>query len=176
MCSEHKAKLFRFPSTGDDIRAINDVIQLYAKTHFWLVLVTYISIYINFVSCGIPGTSVLCILSGPVFGTVFGLILVHTCSITGACLSYFLSMTLGSSMLEAKFPGKLAWFQQKIEENKDDLFYYYLFLRLAPVVPNVFLNMASGCIRVPFKTYFFSSVIGQLPFTYLYIKAGIMLD
>jgi len=152
------------------------VIQQYAKTNFWLVLITYISIYINFVACGIPGTGVLCILAGPVFGSVFGFALVHTCSIAGACISYFLSMTLGSGLLEAKFPGKLAWLQRKIEENKDDLFYYYLFLRLAPVVPNVFLNMASGCVGVPFKTYFFSSMIGQLPFTFLYIKTGNMLD
>ena len=85
-------------------------------------------------------------------------------------------MTLGSGWMEVKFPGKLAWLQGKIEENKDNMFYYFLFLRFAPVVPNVFLNMASGCIGVPFDTFFFSSLIGQLPFTFLYIKTGNMLD
>ena len=173
---ENKEKLLRVPKTGDDIRAINDVIQQYAQTNFVLVLVTYISIFINFVACGIPGTGVLCILAGPVFGTYKGFLLVHSCAVAGASLNYFLSMKLGSGFMESKFPGKLAWFQQKIEENKKDLFFYVLSLRLAPVVPNVIMNMASGCVGLPFKIFLLSSAIGQIPFTLLYIKTGNMLD
>ena len=173
---ENKEKLLRIPKTGDDIRAINDVIQQYSQTNFVLVLVTYISIFINFVACGIPGTGVLCILAGPVFGTYKGFMLVHSCAVAGASLNYFLSMKLGSGFMESKFPGKLAWFQQKIEENKKDLFFYVLSLRLAPVVPNVIMNMASGCVGLPFKIFLLSSAIGQIPFTLLYIKTGNMLD
>ena len=173
---EHKEKLFRIPRTGDDIRGINDVIQQYAQSNYYLVLITYISIFINFVSCGIPGTAVLCILAGPVFGSYKGFALVHCCAVTGACMNYFLAMTLGSELMEAKFPGKLAWMKSKIDQNKNELFNYLLCMRLAPVVPNVFLNMASGCLGIPFKAYFLSSLIGQLPFTFLYIKTGSMLD
>ena len=102
--------------------------------------------------------------------------LVHSCAVAGASMNYFLSMKLGSGLMESKFPGKLAWFQQKIEENKKDLFFYILSLRLAPVVPNVIMNMASGCVGVPFRIFLLASIIGQIPFTFLYIKTGNMLD
>ena len=52
----------------------------------------------------------------------------------------------------------------------------FLFLRLAPVAPNVFLNAAAGIVGVPFNTFFLASLIGQIPFSFLYIKTGMMLD
>ena len=54
-------------------------------------------------------------------------------------------------------------------ENKHNLFYHMLFLRLAPVAPNIFVNAASGVVGIPFKIFFLASFVGQLPFTWLYV-------
>lgn len=51
-----------------------------------------------------------------------------------------------------------------------------MFLRLAPVAPNLFLNMAAGIVGVPYTIFILASLIGQLPFTFMYVKAGMMLD
>ena len=155
---------------------MHEVIDIYIKNDFWLVLLAFCSIYINFVSFAIPGTSVLAILSGPVFGLYLGFFLVHMCSITGACVSYFMSMRFGAGVLQSKFPEKFAWFKAKIDENRHNIFYYFLFLRFAPVAPNLFINMASGIVGVPFHIFLLGSLIGQIPFTFLYLKAGMMLD
>lgn len=56
------------------------------------------------------------------------------------------------------------------------MFFYMLFLRLAPVAPNVFLTMAAGLVGVPFGPFFFASFLGQIPFSILYIRTGLMLD
>ena len=130
----------------------------------------------SFVSFCIPGTGVLAILAGPVFGNYIGFAMVHFCSITGACFSYLISMKLGANAVQERFPEKFAFFKQKIEENRHNLFFYFLFLRLAPVVPNLLINTASGIVGIPFGTYLIGSLIGQLPFTFIYIKTGGMLD
>ena len=130
----------------------------------------------SFVSCSIPGTGVLAVLAGPVFGVYTGFLIVHFCSITGASISYFVSLKLGAGLISAKFPDKFAWFQAKIDENRTNLFYYFLFLRLTPVVPNLLLNTAAGLVGVPFAVFFTASLFGQLPFTFMYIKTGMMLD
>ena len=123
-----------------------------------------------------PGSGVLAILSGPVFGPYSGFCLVHACSIVGASISYYVSRQLGADAIKAQFPEKLAWLQNKVDENRHNLFYMFLFLRLAPVAPNVFLNAAAGIVGVPFRTFFLASLVGQIPFTFLYIKTGMMLD
>ena len=51
-----------------------------------------------------------------------------------------------------------------------------MFLRLTPVVPNWFLNASSGSVGVPFKVFFFASLVGLLPYTTILIKTGLMLD
>ena len=123
-----------------------------------------------------PGSSILAILAGPVFGPYLGFTIVHLASVGGACISYALSSHFGSNLIKEKFPDKFQWFQDKIRENQHNLFYYFLFLRLAPVAPNLFLNASAGLVGVPFWTFLTASLVGQLPFTYLLIQTGLMLD
>lgn len=73
-------------------------------------------------------------------------------------------------------PQKLAWLQRKIEENSHNLFYYFLFLRLTPMVPNWFLNASSAIVGVPFKLFFLTTLVGLVPYTTILIKSGLMLD
>ena len=47
MNDEQKEKLLRFPKNGEDLRAMNEVIQFYTEDHFILVSLAYISIFIK---------------------------------------------------------------------------------------------------------------------------------
>ena len=91
-CSEHKEKLFRFPKTGDEVRGMHEVIEHYKAENFGIVLLAYCSIFINFVSCCVPGTGCLSILAAPIFGPYFGFLIMHSCAIIGAVNCYFISM------------------------------------------------------------------------------------
>ena len=73
-------------------------------------------------------------------------------------------------------PKKLAWFQEKIDQNKHNLFYYFLFLRLTPVVPNWFLNASSAIVGVPFSIFFIATLIGLVPYSAILINMGLALD
>ena len=73
-------------------------------------------------------------------------------------------------------PKKLAWFQDKIDQNKHNLFYYFLFLRLTPVVPNWFLNASSAIVGVPFSIFFIATLIGLIPYSAILINMGLALD
>mmetsp|Transcript_19046 Transcript_19046/g.25772 ORF Transcript_19046/g.25772 Transcript_19046/m.25772 type:complete len:249 (-) Transcript_19046:104-850(-) len=171
-----KQKLFRFPKSGDEVRGMYQVIKSYTETSYWLVVLAFCSTYINFVSFCVPGSGVLAILAGPVFGPVIGFTMVHGCSITGACVCYLISMKVGAGTIKDRFPEKFGYFERQINENRHNLFWYFLFLRLAPVVPNLLINTASGLVGIPFGTYVTASLVGQIPFTLIYIKTGMMLD
>ena len=73
-------------------------------------------------------------------------------------------------------PQKIAWLQRKIDENRHNLFYYFMFLRLSPICPNWFLNASSAVVGVPFYIFASATVVGIMPYTLILIKTGLMLD
>ena len=87
-----------------------EVIEHYKAENFGIVLLAYCSIFINFVSCCVPGTGCLCILAAPIFGPYFGFLIMHTCALIGAVNCYLISMQLGAGAIQAKFPDKFGWF------------------------------------------------------------------
>lgn len=56
---------------------------------------------------------------------------------------------------------QLAVLEKKVDDNQEDLIYFLLFLRLFPVTPNWFLNMASPIVGVPIHLFFFSVFVGR---------------
>ena len=48
----------------------------------------------------------------------------------------------------------------QIELRRDNLFSYLLFLRISPLLPNWFINIASPILSVPFPHFFFATLIG----------------
>jgi len=65
---------------------------------------------------------------------------------------------------------------EKIEENKHNLFYYFMFLRITPLVPNWFLNISSSVVGVPYSIFLTASLIGLIPYTYLLVQMGMTLN
>lgn len=49
----------------------------------------------------------------------------------------------------------------QVEENKDSLFFFLLFLRFFPMSPNWFLNMAAPIVNIPITFFFGSVFIGK---------------
>ena len=130
----------------------------------------------SFQAFAIPGTGFFAIISGLLFGGVGGFLISHGCAVAGACSCYGISKTLGAGFVKTRMPNKVAWLQRKIEENKHNLLYYFLFLRLTPLVPNWFLNASSGTVGVPFGIFFGATLIGLTPYTVMLVRTGLMLE
>ena len=113
---------------------------------------------------------------------------------------------VGERAVAAWFPEKLESFKLKLEENKAELPFFLLFLRLFPMSPNWYetdqrkllvlpiielnegndicysfsppraLNMASGVLGVPIHLFFFSVLFGLMPYNYLCVTSGAILS
>lgn len=90
----------------------------------------------------------------------------------GASGCYLLSTSLAKYWVFKYFPNKVLQFKHKIEQNKDNLFFYVLFLRITPLVPNWLLNLSTPIVGVPFKYFFCASVIGLLPANIMHVTMG----
>ena len=75
--------------------------------------------------------------------------------------SFLLSKIVGQPLVARFAPEKAAAWREKVNENKDDLFNYVLFLRITPFLPNWFINLTGPLVGVPLAPFFWGSVIGK---------------
>ena len=64
----------------------------------------------------------------------------------GASLCYLLARAVGRKAAVTYFPARVQSFREKLEQNREELPFFLLFLRLFPMSPNWALNMASGVL------------------------------
>ncbi|CAG2257086.1 Transmembrane protein 41A-A,Transmembrane protein 41A-B,Transmembrane protein 41A [Mytilus edulis] len=123
-----------------------------------------------------PNDFVPNLLGGALFGVWTSFPLVCVLSATGASCCFLLSKYFGKQHIERFFPDKVHFLQGKVEENKDSLLFFLLFLRFFPMTPNWFLNMASPIVNVPIHLVFLSVLIGLMPFNFICVQTGGMLS
>jgi uncharacterized membrane protein YdjX (TVP38/TMEM64 family) len=75
---------------------------------------------------------------------------------------YLMAQVVGRPLAKKFAPVKTAEWQTKVDEHKDDLFNYILFLRITPFLPNWFINLVGPLVGVPLSPFFWGSVIGKI--------------
>jgi len=164
-----------FPSKLEDIKSLATVLNTYSLSHPHYVLLVFSSAYLFKQTFAVPGSVFLNVLAGAIFGSVGGFLLCCVLTALGASLCYLLARLVGKEVAMKYFPVRLEQFRLKLEENKQELPFFLLFLRLFPMSPNWALNMASGVLGVPLHLFFLSVFLGLMPYNYLCVSSGVLL-
>ncbi|XP_027035118.1 transmembrane protein 41A-B [Tachysurus fulvidraco] len=172
---EEKLRL-RFPSDLEELRDLSELLKFYKQQHTGYVLLLFCSAYLYKQSFAIPGSSFLNMLSGALFGPWYGLLIACTLTTVGSTNCYLLSRTFGKRHVIRFFPEKVAMLQKKVEENRSSLFFFLLFLRFFPMTPNWFLNVTSPILNIPIPMFFFSVLIGLIPYNFICVRTGAILS
>lgn len=121
---------------------------------------------------GVPVFAVFTLAAGLVFGFLEGMILSTISSVTGGYISFFLSRYVFSSYFHKKYGHRLRRIESKM---KDKEFTYLLGLRLMPGFPYFLTNILAGLSKIKTTTFFYSTILGILPSTVLFIYCGHVL-
>jgi uncharacterized membrane protein YdjX (TVP38/TMEM64 family) len=62
----------------------------------------------------------------------------------------------------------------QVTRRRGHLFFYILFLRVTPILPNTFINIASPIVHVPYHTFALATLIGMVPNSFLSVKVSLM--
>ncbi|XP_062862348.1 transmembrane protein 41A-A-like [Trichomycterus rosablanca] len=166
----------KFPSDLEELKQITDLLRFYKSEHSGFVLLLFCSAYLYKQAFAIPGSSLLNVLSGALFGPWMGLCLCCSLTTVGATLCFLLSQTFGKHHIIRLFPHRVAQLQTKVEENRSSLFFFLLFLRLFPMSPNWFLNMSSPIVNIPVTHFSLSVLIGLMPYNLVCVQMGVVLS
>ncbi|NXF32641.1 TM41A protein, partial [Nyctibius bracteatus] len=166
----------RFPSDLEELRELAEALRDYERQHRGAALALFCAAYLYKQSFAIPGSSLLNVLAGALFGPWMGLVLCSALTSVGATFCYLLSGAFGKQFVIHYFPDKVALLQRKVEENRSCLFFFLLFLRLFPMTPNWFLNLSAPILNIPVSQFFFSVLIGLTPYNFICVQTGAILS
>ncbi|KAM1686463.1 hypothetical protein FF1_034289 [Malus domestica] len=165
----------KLPRSVADLRLLKDNLATYANDYPAQFILGYCSTYIFMQTFMIPGTIFMSLLAGALFGVIRGLILVVCNATAGASSCFFLSKLIGRPLVSWLWPERLRFFQAEIAKRREKLLNYMLFLRITPTLPNLFINLASPIVDIPFHIFFLATFVGLIPASYITVRAGLAL-
>lgn len=174
--NESESYELHFPSDLEDLKSLASLLKQYRRDNFGYVVLLFCSAYLYKQTFAIPGSVFMNLLAGAIFGIWAGFPLVCLLTGCGATFCYLLSKAFGKILLLQYFPNRVHALQSKVKENLDSLFFFLLFLRLFPMSPNWFLNMSSPILEVPITQFFFSVLIGLMPYNFICCQTGCILS
>ncbi|XP_028822806.1 transmembrane protein 41A-A-like [Denticeps clupeoides] len=166
----------KFPSDLEELKEMAALLRVYQEEHTAYVLLLFCGAYLYKQSFAIPGSSLLNILAGALFGPWQGLLLACLLTSVGSTFCFLLSKAFGKQYIVHLFPEKVSMLQRKVEENKNSLFFFLLFIRCFPMSPNWLLNMTAPIVNIPVTFFFFSIFIGLMPYNFICVQTGSMLS
>jgi uncharacterized membrane protein YdjX (TVP38/TMEM64 family) len=151
------------------VRSNLDEFNRWVSDHYALAIIVFFLLYCVITGLSLPVAPILSLLAGALFGRVVGTGLVLLAATAGATLAFLSSRFLLRDWVQHKLGSRLEAFNGGVE--RDGAFYLFT-LRLVPLFPFFLINLGMGLTPMRTWTYFWVSLIGMLPGTFLYVNAG----
>ena len=153
----------------ESLKSNRDQLHAFYEANAAVMIAVFIGVYIVTVALSLPGATILTLCAGAIFGSVTGTLVVNVGATIGATLAFLVARFLLRDWVEKKFGEKLKPFNDGFSKNAIN---YMLFLRLVPLFPFFLINLASGLTKIRLPVYFFGTMFGTLPGTFVYANAG----
>ena len=153
----------------DTIKANRDALLRFTQDHYAIALAVAFAVYVAAAAFSLPGSLLLSLTVGFVFGRWVGTVLVVCAATIGATL-LFLSVRYIVADAARRRLGALG---ERINAGfTQNAFSYMLFLRLVPVLPFFLVNLAPALTSIPLRTFVLATLIGIVPSAFVFVNLG----
>jgi uncharacterized membrane protein YdjX (TVP38/TMEM64 family) len=144
-------------------------LQAFVAENRVVAVLLFVAIYATATTLSIPGATVLTLAGGFLFGVWLGGAATVVGATIGAVVVFLAARAAAGDFLRRKAGPAIARIDQGVRENA---FSYLLSLRLLPVLPFWLVNLASGFVAIPLRTYAAATFLGIIPGTFIYAGVG----
>lgn len=147
-------------------------------TGYGSVTVVFAVLYLWQQAFSIPGSVLLNLLAGYLYGITMGSVLTSFLTAGGATLAYGLAILVGEPLIRVPWFARKAeplYRQVESERQSGGLFWWLLFARLFPFSPYWFINLVSPLLDIPVSPFFWSTFFGSMPYNFVCAQAGDVL-
>lgn len=159
----------------ETLRLNQEFLDEFVADNLWLSAAIYSAVYFSVVSLSIPVATVMTLVGGFLFGQWVGVVCVVISASLGGCV-IFLSTKFASKISKndsRKEAGK--WVKKMQKGFAENAFSYMLTLRLIPIIPFVIVNLVAGILQIPLRIFFFGTLIGIIPASFIYVSVGVAM-
>ena len=144
----------------------------YIENNFYKASLLYIAMYILVVVLSLPGAWLLTLTGGYVFGWQIGSFITVIGATIGACIIFVITKSLLGSYFKNKINNKKGMLKKLEQGIHNNAISYLLFMRLMPIFPFVFVNIAPAIIGIRLNIFFLTTFFGIVPGTIVYSLIG----
>ena len=145
----------------------------YVQDEPLLTAILFFLMYILASTLSLPGTVILSVIGGFLFGFIQGLVFSVLAVSIGSCFAFLITRYFLRRLFIKKASSKI----EKISNYlKQDEIYYLLAFRLFPFTPLFFTNMIMGLTSMRLDLFFIVSFIAFLPTLSVYVNMGSQLS
>jgi len=138
--------------------------------HFVEAILLYSVTYIVIVWLAFPVATFLTLAGGFFFGQWIGTTATVLSATIGASILFISTKIASQDLLDENTK---PWIKKMKKGFQEHAFTYLLTLRLMPIFPFFAINIAAAVLQIPFSTFFFGTLIGIIPGTFVYVTLGI---
>ncbi|CAB5180969.1 unnamed protein product [Rhizophagus irregularis] len=153
--SKEVKNFLKFPRTLKDVKILYDALTGHENNNIH-VLICYVATYIFLQSFSLPGSVMLSVLGGTLWGSWNALILV----------------SFGQPIIQNYLSERMERWNEKLNAHRKGLFSYIIFLKTTPFLPNWFINIASPHLGVGVGVFYWATFFGVAPLSFIHIQAG----
>ena len=154
------------------LRSHRDDLRAFCQRNMWLTVLAYCATFILFGALCLPGSGLITLAGGMLFGHVLGVALSTFSAVLGATLAFLIARHLLHDWAHARFARAFKLIDAGIA--RDGPLYLFM-LRLIVVVPFFVVNPVMGLTDMRLATFVIASVFGMLANTFVWVNAGTML-
>ena len=144
----------------------------YIENNFYKACLIYILTYILVVVLSLPGAWLLTLTGGFAFGWQVGSLITVFGATIGACIIFVITKSLFGNFFKNKIDNKKGMLKKLKQGIHNNAFSYLLFMRLMPIFPFVFVNIAPAIIGIRLNIFLVTTFIGIIPGTIVYSLIG----
>lgn len=158
--------------TFENLQQQKENLQSMVENHYLLSSFLYIILYCFSVALSIPGAAILTMAGGFLFGLI-AVVYVNIGATTGAVGAFLVARYLLGSYFQERYAHKLQRFNRELQDNGPS---YLLTLRLIPIFPFFLINVAAGLTTISLHTFAWTTAVGIIPGSFLFVFAGRQLE
>jgi len=155
--------------TIDFFREQQAVVEAFVSQSPLFAVLLFCMVYIAATALSLPVAAVMALVSGALFGTVLGTIIISFASTAGAVLAFLVSRFLLQEFVDQTFPQATKIINEGV--RRDGAAYLFC-VRLVPAMPYFVLNLVMGLTHMPVRTFAWVTQVGLLPITLVLTNAG----
>lgn len=137
-----------------------------------LISLIFFIVYVLVAAFNLPAAGLLTVAAGAILGFWNGVFVVSFASTIGATGAFLMTRYLFHDAIQSKFGDRLSAINSGIEREGA---FYVFGLRLVPLFPFFVVNAVLGLTKIKTWTFYWSSQIGMLAGTAVYVNAGTQL-